>query len=192
MGSLKRLSVLKLGALLADFLSSSSFFPLTLLVSYNSHIIHLTHLKCRIRSFLAYSQTWAAITTVNFRIFLSSQKKTCRSCPGVQQAKDPVLSLQGHCCGVCSISGLETSTCRGHGQKNSQKTKKKETSTLHHCFPILLSPVAKATTDFCLSAYSRHFKQIELFNMYIVFGDWFLSPFQDSSVLQHEFLVLVG
>ena len=51
------------------------FFLVTALLGYNSHT-QFTLLKCTIQWFLVYSQSYAAITTVNFRIFSSTPKGT--------------------------------------------------------------------------------------------------------------------
>lgn len=50
-----------------------------------------------------------------FRVFQNSQV--------VQLMRDPASSLQqlSHCCGAGSISGLGTSTCPGHSQKEKKK-----------------------------------------------------------------------
>lgn len=50
-----------------------------------------------------------------FRVFQSSQV--------AQPMRDPASSLQqlSHCCGAGSISGLGTSTCPGHSQKEKKK-----------------------------------------------------------------------
>ena len=49
---------------------------LTALLTYTSHTIVFTHLKCTLQCFVVYSQSCTAITTIKFRIFSSPQKET--------------------------------------------------------------------------------------------------------------------
>lgn len=58
------------------------FFPLTVLLRYNSDILQFTDLKCTFQGFLVHSQSCGTITIVNHRILSSPERNLIpiRSC----------------------------------------------------------------------------------------------------------------
>lgn len=45
------------------------YYPLTVVLRYNSHTLPFSYLLCTIQSFLVYSQTCTAIAAIDFRTF---------------------------------------------------------------------------------------------------------------------------